>query len=358
MHLFLIGNLTSFATTKLWRNDSTIRFKRLIVPVAFKTPEMGLALGLSTSVTFKTTYQNDTTIRTSYIQAIGFLTTRRQNIQALESGIYFKDENYILNTQAAHTYFPDKFWGIGNDLSPHPFSPFTYEQVYLSPHLKRKLFGRFYLGALYEIQYLYRILYAKGSVYDSFKFYGKDPYKVSGFGLSLSYDTRNSAFWPSKGLYFLSQLTDFNKVFFSDYNMRKWITDVRYFKTIVKNQILALQFYNYETIGKVPIKELAAFGGPNNMRGFYQGRYRDLNMFSIISEYRIHLRGRFSSCIFGGFGNVYHSFSSATMRNMKFSAGAGLRFAVLEKEKLNIRLDYGYSNHFDQGLYITFGECF
>ena len=74
--------------------DSLKKHNRLIIPVMFKTPEMGLAAGLSGSYTFKTTHASDTSIRTSIIQGIGFFTTHKQNIQAFDAAIYFPKENY------------------------------------------------------------------------------------------------------------------------------------------------------------------------------------------------------------------------------------------------------------------------
>jgi hypothetical protein len=340
------------------RKDSANARHLVVIPVAYTTPEIGVAGGISGSYTFKTTHAKDSTIRTSIIQGIGFVTSRHQNVQALDAAIYLPKENYIVLCQLAHTYFPDKFWGIGSATSDQPYERYLYEQAYAGTHIKKKIYKSLFVGALYEFQSVYRIRYKNTGIFDTSSFAGKDPYKVSGVGLSLSYDTRNSAFWPSRGLYFLTQLTGFDRRLKSDYDLLKWITDVRYFKKIAQGQIMAFQLLNYETYGSVPLRELAGFGGPNNMRGFYQGRFRAKNMVSLISEYRLHLKGRFSTVLFGGLGNVYNCDGDLTTKGLKYSYGAGLRFAILEKEKLNVRVDYGYSNKFNQGLYITFGECF
>ncbi|MBA2612090.1 MAG: BamA/TamA family outer membrane protein [Bacteroidetes bacterium] len=353
--LFSVFQLNVYSQLK---QDTSKKVQYLVIPVLFKTPEMGLAYGISGSLSFKTTHHNDPLTRTSVIQTIAFFTTRRQNIQAADGVIYFPKEKYILLGQISHSYFPDKFWGIGPNTTDKPFERYSFEQAYVSPHLKKKITKRLFLGVLYEFQNVFNVSYKLGGSFDSSAFFGKQPYKVSGAGMSISYDSRNITFWPEKGIYFLTQFTDFRKEFLSDYNLVKWITDLRYFKKIFKDQILAFQLYNYETFGNTPLRELASFGGPNNMRGFYQGRYRANNMISFITEYRLHLIGRFSTCAFGGVGNVYNHFSDLKSENIKISYGGGLRFALLEKEKLNIRLDYGYSNRFNQGLYITVAECF
>jgi len=340
------------------KQDTSKKVQYLVIPVLFKTPETGFAYGLSGSISFKTSHKHDSLTRTSVIQTIGFFTTRHQNVQAMDGSIYFPKEKYILLFQISHSYYPDKFWGIGSITTNTKGENYVFEQEYFYPHLKRKIANHLFAGIQYEFQNINNVSYTKGGRFDTIAFYGKQPYKVSGLGLSLGYDTRDFSFWPNKGVYFQTMFTDFRKELLSDYNVLKWITDLRYFKTLFKNQIFASQFYNYSTFGQTPLRELAAFGGPNNMRGFYQGRYRDNNMVSFISEYRLHIKGRFSACAFGGLGDVYHSYKDFSLKNIKYSYGAGLRLALLEKEKLNIRLDYGYSSKYNRGLYLTVAECF
>ncbi|MBI3518481.1 MAG: BamA/TamA family outer membrane protein [Bacteroidetes bacterium] len=340
------------------KQDTSKRVQYLIIPVLFKTPETGVAYGLSGSISFKTSHKHDTLTRTSVIQSIGFFTTRKQNLQAIDGTIYFPNEKFIFLFQISHSYFPDKFWGIGPNTLNLKGERYVYEQEYFYPHIKRQIQKHLFAGAQYEFQNVNHISYIEGGRFDSAAFYGKQPYKVSGLGLSLSYDTRNLSFWPDKGVYLQTLFTDFRKELLSDYNVVKWITDLRYFKKLFKSQILAMQFYNYSTYGQTPLRELAALGGSNNMRGFYQGRYRDNNMMSFIAEYRLHIKGRFSACAFGGIGNVYNKYKDLIHSSTKCSYGAGIRLALLQKEKLNIRVDYGYSSHYNRGLYVTVGECF
>lgn len=340
------------------RQDTSKKVQYLVIPVFFKTPENGFSYGLSGSLSFKTSFKRDTITRTSVIQAIGFITSRGQNVQVVDANIYFPKEKYILQGQVSHSYFPDKFWGVGPNTQDDVWEHYLYEQVYISPHIKKRIVKKIFIGLIYEFQRVYHLQYIPGGIFDTADFFGKEPYNVSGGGVSLSYDTRNLSFWPDKGLYLQTQVTDFRREFGSTYNVSKWITDLRYFQKLFKGHTLALQLFNYATYGKTPLRELASFGGPTNMRGFYQGRFRGDNMVSLIAEYRLHVVGRFSTVFFGGAGNVYNKYSEINANNMKYSYGGGIRFALLEKEKLHIRIDYGYSSKINRGLYVTVGECF
>lgn len=339
--------------------DTSKNNQYVILPVIFVSPEFGLAYGISTSVAFKTSFKNDSLTRNSVIQGLGFLTTNNQNIQALDVLVFSPKEKYIFLFQGYHSYFPDKFWGIGPFTSDQKYEKYSLEQLYLYPHLKKKIANQLFVGALYEFQTILNINYIKNGIFDTSVFEGKSKYHVSGLGLSLNYDSRDFTFYPSKGIFFNTQFTYYNKeITFSDFNLLKWIVDFRYYKTLFKDNIIAVQLYNYQTFGTIPYKELASFGGQNNMRGFYQGRYRAKNMVTLLGEYRTKLIGRFNGVIFGGFGEVYNKTNELSLSSIKYSVGAGIRFALLTKEKLNLRLDYGYSNSFNQSLYFTFVECF
>lgn len=328
------------------------------MPIVFSTPEMGVGFGLSGSVSFNTSFKHDPETRASIIQAMGIFTTRKQNVQYVDASIFFPKEKYILYFQSSHSYFPDKFWGIGPNTLNSYEEKYAFKQVHVFPHLKKKIFKRTFLGVLYEYQTVYNTYYIKKGIFDTSRFYGKEPYQVSGLGLSVSYDSRNSAAWPTKGIYLQSSYERYDKLIGSDYELGKWITDIRWYYNVVAEHIIALQAYNFYTHGQTPMRELANFGGANNMRGYYQGRYRDNAMFSLIAEYRAPVYGRFSVVGFGGLGNVYSDVTNIELSSMKYSFGGGIRFAMLKKERLNLRLDFGYADKKNYGFYFTAGEAF
>ena len=289
---------------------------------------------------------------------LGIFSQREQNIQGVDASIYFPKEKYIFYFQSSHSYFPDKFWGIGENTKNTNEEKYAFEQFNISPHLKRKCAKHLFFGLMADYQNVLKIRYASGSLFDSSTFIGKSPYHVFGIGASASYDTRNSTFWPTKGLFLQTQFTTYNKEIASDLSFNKLILEGRFFKSIFKKHVLAFQLYNQSTFGNTPYRSLTTLGGANNLRGFYQGRYRDKSMASIIFEYRAYLFWKLSATAFVGAGNVYSSLNQLPSSNLKYSFGGGLRLSILEKEKLNLRMDYGYFDSSNKGFYFTIGECF
>jgi outer membrane protein assembly factor BamA len=341
-----------------FRIDTARRVNYLAIPILFKTPETGWAYGLSASANFKTSFKNDTLTRTSVITALGIFSERQQNIQGLDATIYFPKEKYILYFNSSHSYFPDNFWGIGQNSKNTDLERYVFENVVVSAHIKRKFFKHTFFGILADYQNVFRIQYAEGGLMDSISFFGKTSYNEAGIGVSASYDTRNSTFWPTKGVFLQTQFTTYNKELASTYSFNKWTAEVRLFKQIAKGHILACQLYNYSTFGQTPYRSMATLGGAGNLRGFYTGRFRDNSMYSAIVEYRAHIYWRISACVFGGVGDVYNQPKSINTGSLKGSFGGGLRLSIIEKEQLNLRVDYGYSDNYNRGFYFTIGECF
>lgn len=345
----------SFSQTK---KDSTKKIKYIAVPVLFKTPETGIAFGLSGSMSFKTTDHKDTLTRTSVIQLLTIFSEKQQNVQAVDATIYFAKEKYILYLQTSHSYFPDNFWGIGQYSKNEAAEKYAFEQFFFSPHLKRKFSNHFFVGAILDYQNVFKVNSNSGGGFDTAHFYGKTKYQATGFGISASYDSRNATFWPTRGLFLQSSFVLYNNHLASSYTFNKLAVEMRYFRKVFKNHVIAFQLYNYTTIGETPLRSLAALGGAGNLRGFYQGRYRDNSMYSAIAEYRAYLFWRISACAFFGIGDVYKYPSEININSLKHAFGGGLRITILKKEKLNLRLDYGYSDSYNQGFYFTIGECF
>ncbi len=358
MNLKFIIIFIPFVLKAQIKTDSLKKVKYLMAPVLFKTPETGWAYGVSGSTNFKTTFRSDSLTRTSVITTLGVFSEKQQNVQAIDATIYFPKEKYVLYSQIAHSYFPDKFWGIGYTAKDKNEERYVFEQLTINPHVKRKIKKNVFFGVLFDYQSILNLKYKQGSLMESTFFYGKTNYHILGLGISASYDTRNSSFWPTKGIFLQTQFTTYNTSVASSYTFNKWLLECRFFKKLSKKGVIAGQFYNYFTFGQTPYRSLASFGGASNLRGFYQGRYRDNAMYSAIIEYRAHLFWKISICLFWGAGNVYSNFNNINQQPIKRSFGGGLRFKLLEKENFNFRLDYGYSDNYNKGFYFTVGECF
>jgi outer membrane protein assembly factor BamA len=298
---------------------------------------------------------------------LGLYSLREQIIFGLTGTIYFPNEKYILVLENSFSKFPDKFWGIGNKTPDSNEESYQYKQFYIYPHLQRRVYKDFYVGVLYEFQKLFDVEYGGRflentdktvSLFDKQNVAGRYGSTVSGLGFSLTWDTRISAFSPHKGLFAQMKYNNFNKIVGSQFEYWNLWFDVRKFIPVSKKTTLAIQGYAFLNEGDVPIRSLAALGGSNNMRGYYDGRFRGKSQLSFQAEYRFPIWWRFGGVAFASFGDVSDKLSNFDLRDFKHSYGAGLRVAVNRKEKLNIRIDYGWGQGNSHGLYFYLGEAF
>ena len=126
-------------TSGQFKIDTAKHVNILAIPALFKTPETGWAFGASSSASFKTTFKNDSLTRISVIQALFIFSQKEQNIQAIDASIYFPKEKYIFYLQSSHSYFPDKFWGIGENTKNSNEEKYAFENFIFFFALKKTI---------------------------------------------------------------------------------------------------------------------------------------------------------------------------------------------------------------------------
>lgn len=333
------------------------RPKRLVLfPVIVKSPEYLWGGGVAGTYFFK--LWHDSTTRTSNLKNATFYTLRQQLVFASDGTIYFPNEKYIIHFIASFSHFPDRFWGLGNNTPSENQEKYAISQFDLYPQLLRKVVSDFYLGISYEFQNVYQFDYDAGGLFDQENITGRQGGKISGAGALITWDSRNNAFSPSKGLYVQYYVGFYNHVIGSDFDFQIHNLDVRKYIPFRKDRVLAFQFNLVQNTGNTPVRDLANIGSSTYMRGYYEGRFTDRTMIAFQAEYRVPVTERWGFTTFAGVGRVGTDLVNVfTPRDLKPSFGIGLRYALRPKEKLNLRVDAGFGNQ-SQGTYINIGEAF
>jgi len=181
---------------------------------------------------------------------------------------------------------------------------------------------------------------------------------ISGAGVMFSFDTRDNVYFPFSGRYYNAAASWFGGAIGSDYDFANYNVDLRQYFSVTPSQILATQLLMNFISGDPPFPALAQLGGKSLMRGYYTGRYRDKQLIVLQAEYRLILSRRFGLAGFAGIGEVAEKLTRFALRDFKASYGAGIRYAVSPKEKINIRLDLGFGQEPFVGPIITIAEAF
>jgi hypothetical protein len=322
------------------------------IPVLFYLPETRLGLGALGGVHFRA----EPRLETSDVQLVVSGTARGQALLGLTSQL-FPSEELALGAVVRLSRYPDYFYGVGHDTPARAKEAFTSRSVelQLSPEwfvVPRRL--RTGPRAWFR-QESFRDL-APGGQLASGAIPGIEDYAALGLGWSVSWDTRDCRFFPRRGnavevWYLLTpRLTEDAPRF------GRGALDARQFFPLGPLVVLGLGGHLELAHGDVPITLLPRLGGDQNLRGYYQGRWRDRLMYSGQAELRFPVAGRLGGAVFAGVSDVAARLAAFDRRTVRPAAGAGARFRLTD-DGLNIRLDLAAGAE-GANLYFSLGEAF
>ena len=336
-------------------------------PYLFATPEAGLAFGVGGIVTFYTSV-TDSILRPSKVTVGGWYSLNNQYKLSLAPQVNLDENRWQLSLPADFGRFTDKFWGIGNTTEELPYDSTTEAEtedfrsevtnVKLDVQGPVSVFASIRAGILIELNST-RIVDPQLNPYlTADTILGTAGGQTLGFGFPSVWDTRNHAFFPSKGGFYQVRALVFPLVMGADYQYGRVEADFRTFFGPGPDQVVALQAYGNFVFGNAPFYALSSLGGPYRMRGYFQGRYRDKHFVMAQAEYRRLVWWRVGITLFGGVGDVFGSEGSdLRLRDLKWSLGGGLRFRFNQAEKVNLRADFGFGRH-TKGVYFQLEEAF
>jgi outer membrane protein assembly factor BamA len=328
----------------------------LAFPFLLRSPETDWGFGAAGAYFFKAK-KGQEDLRTSDINLLGLYTLREQIVIVLGSTVYFPEENQIFRFHSSYSTYPDKFWGLGNESPDEAKEDYSLKQFFINPQLILRVFKKMYIGASFEMQRITDFEYISGGVFDEQDITGNEEGLSSGAGVLFTWDTRNNAFSPSKGSFVELNVSHFSESIGSDYKFTSMILDTRKFFSTGRKSVVGLQAYTKLNNGETPVRYLSMLGGTEIMRGYYKGRYTDQNLFALQAEYRQYLFWRLGVAGFVSAGQVSQQVNDFGMNDFHYAAGGGLRIMLKEKEKLNLRIDFGFGEN-SNGLYVILKEAF
>ncbi len=223
----------------------------------------------------------------------------------------------------------------------------------------RRIQPHFYLGMSQQFQSVYKMRFPFYESPNSEVYRKIETGKSSGLGLAILYDSRTNLLNPRPGEAVISvQSLGFGSVLGSDFSFASLDADFRYYHKTGRKQLIAFQGFTQLRSEGAPYRMLSLLGGPMILRGYYQGRFRDNNLFAAQTEWRWDFSKWFGMTAFGAFGDVVSFKNPERNGSLKSAAGLGFRIKVDQKENTNMRFDFALSNEQDFGFYVSFGEAF
>lgn len=347
-----------------WRIDKIANknLKFIPIPTVSASPETGVRFGLSLDYFYRTSRDSDTSIRASLSWIQVLYSTRRQFTLEGFTSTYTPHEKYYLFFRGGFITNYERYWGkSAPNVSDDAFDELTYQRFFANSRTTRNLGKRIFAGLEWYYSDYRRITVDTSSnlaaVGTTTNVYGLVPSRIGGIGWDFNIDRRDNQFSPTRGMYL-----DLSNSFFFDlrngrYAYRSLSLDARKYWEW-KKHVLAGQVLLNNLSGDVPNLELLRLGGGNVMRGFFQGRFRDKNLWALQQEYRYALSEVLRLAVFQSIGSTAPRLGDMFSGQVHWSGGVGGRFLFNKQKKVFIRADVAITDRGNVGYYFRIGDAF
>ena len=325
-------------------------------PVFYYTPETRIAGGL-VGIHYFRLGAATVASRLSHYRFNLIYTQNRQTVAQVDSELYLAGGKFLIDTMAKYSYYPGRFYGVGNRTTEEDREDFTSSGWRLQLDPQRRWGKHFYAGLRLEAQSVLMRETEEGGVLATGSVPGAAGGAMAGIGVFAKWDSRDNTFSTARGSYAGVFLSRFFPGLGSDYSFGQLSVDARGYWPLGRGAVLAAQGVFKTAWGDCPFQLLPQFGGLNLLRGYYDGRYRDRVMLALQGECRLPIAGRFGLCGFAGIAQVQGNIRDLDGSAFHAAGGAGLRYKFNRRENLNLRLDVGFAGK-SPAFYLTFAEAF
>lgn len=331
-------------------------FKILPVPLYSYSTEAGNTFGLAKFNLFNLS-KKDTVSKPSKLSEVLTFSSKGRINASVTTELVFHENKYVILSYINYKKQPEYIFGIGNDVKREDVEQVQYDRIKFFTTALIQVKKDFYVGVPLDVANYFNIQPDSNSFLIKDNVTGVSGGFSFGSGLAAAYDTRDNRYNPSGGAYALAVLT-FHPEWVSAYQFTKFELDLRKYFNPWKKHVIALQATTSSATGDVPFYELSQLGGDKQMRGYYQGAYRDKILVDGQVEYRMPVWKIFGVTGWLGTGRVAESYSDLSLDGFKLSYGGGIRIKVDSKHNTNLRLDFGFGPDGISGTYINFAEAF
>ena len=347
------------------RSDSTSRHAKVVLaPIVSFEPSTSWGGGIGSKFLFKPFGAGPET-RTSNIPISVQYTLNNQFIAFSEYTIFFPREAYLLKGNIGFSKFPIAYFGLGSESKDENQIDISFNNFLFEPLLLRRVAPHFFIGGGWRYNSFSNLELLEIDADEAEEMLFRDSLRSvsSGLEIAATFDSRDNVLNAGKGIFAEFTHGFYNSKFGSSNAFMLTKIDFRKYWTISDrraNDVLAIELYTRLTWSDTPILELSSLGGPELLRGFREGRFRDRYSFFSQVEYRWQALDRIGFVFFGGVGEVTDKLSNLGLNNLKYSLGSGIRFKIVKSENLNIRIDYalGLGTIKDQNFYLGIAEAF
>lgn len=312
-----------------------------------------LGLGLVAAGTYSTNREDPQTPM-SNVSLYSDVTTTGFYLLGIRGNNIFTREKWRIDYTLYFFSFPSAFWGIGfhNGDNGSNYTDYLRLQAQAKADFMFRISRNIYMGPTASFDFTQGKKFSEsgsillGNVEKITRYYS--------LGALFSYDSRDFIPNAYKGVYIKLIQKGYTNLSGKPF----WGTYLTFdcYRKIWKGAVLAFDLYGELQYGDVPWTMKSKLGGSYRMRGYYEGRYRDDSSLSLQMEYRQKIYNRHGIAVWAGCGTVWGKGSPFNWKHILPNYGIGYRWEF--KNRMNVRLDYGFGKNGQNSFLFSINEAF
>jgi outer membrane protein assembly factor BamA len=355
-HQPLTSDLPIASVPDLREEDTKLKFQPkkernlVLVPIPMSSPTFGTGLILGGAYFYPQTAEQKKSQPASFTGAAVGYTTNKSWFGGVMQQNYFAEDTWRFNAVAAYADFKLELIPP-QDGSEEALLDWLVKGGLFQTIVSRRIGGHWFLGLTAHYLNIQQDLDLNSDYPD----FNVDQNITSpGVGLKLDYDTRDMPMNAYSGQIFELKATTADQQQKRNGSYQSYYALFKSYHQLKDSLVLAGELSGCMKDGQIPLWDTCRL----NLRGFPVTDYLSKRSFQAQVEARWRFYKRWGLVAFAGAGRVEDSFGNFGEGETIPSYGVGLRWMVLESQRINIRVDYGRSNNGNSAWYLSVTEAF
>ena len=323
----------------------------LLVPIPTSSPTFGTGLILGGAYFYPQTEQQKEAQPASFTGAAAGYTSNDSWFAGVMQQNYWKEDKWRFTGVAG--YLDLKLGLIQPDTEDNAEKSVDWlvKGSLFQARISREIWGNWYLGL--SARYL-DISQAIDLDIEEEGFNVESNISALGVGVHLDYDSRDLPSNAYQGRYLELKAITSHQSNSEDDSYQSYHARFRSYHPLRDSIVLAWEINGCARSGQIPLWDTCRLG----LRGFPATDYLGKQSLYAQAELRWRFYKRWGVVGFAGAGRMNDSFGRHGEDETIPSYGAGIRFMVLESQRINVRVDYARSDKGNEAWYLSVTEAF
>jgi len=322
----------------------------VLVPIPMSSPTFGTGLIVGGAYFYPQTEQEKKDQPASFTGAAAGYTDNKSWFAGVLQQNYFVEDKWRFSALAASTDFKLELIPPEED-SEEALLDWLVKGALFQTSVSRRIGGHWFLGLTAHYLDIQQSL-DLNSDYPDFNLEQK--ITSPGVGLKVNYDTRDMPMNAYSGRLFELKATTADQQHKRDGSYQSYYALFKSYHQLKDSLVLAWELSGCTKNGQIPLWDTCRL----NLRGFPITDYLSKKSIQAQVEARWRFYKRWGLVAFVGAGRVEDSFGNHGEGKTIPSYGVGLRWMVLESQRINVRVDFARSDDGNSAVYLGVTEAF